>query len=416
MEQGRAGARAAADDQRLHDALVGDTRVAAHRLGDPEPVLEAAEDDLARPPAAHDMEIGLFVEGPGEHLEGFAERVAVEVVGPGPEPGLRDQLVHVERLLGTVVHRSALAVDRVLDPRGARSRVPGHLLGCYASVPSSRDGAPGRPRVPPRATQGRAPPPHRGNSRAGDDVRVGVPQRCHAAIPGRRGGARRLRVRRISSRSSTSTTPGARCSSPSATSPISRAAYLRSRRGRRACATPRSSSIPQTHTDRGVPIATVVDGITAALDGAERDLGITSRADPVLPAAPQRPRPRWPRSSRRCRTGTRSSAVGLDSAEVGHPPEKFRDVFDRARSEGFLTVAHAGEEGPPEYIWQALDLLHVASDRPRRPMHRGRRAASSGSSRRQVPLTVCPLSNVKLRVFPTLADHDLASCSAAACG
>ena len=100
-------------------------------------------------------------------------------------------------------------------------------------------------------------------------------------------------------------------------------------------------------------------------------------------------------------------AVGLDSAEVGHPPEKFRDVFDRARAEGFLTVAHAGEEGPPEYIWQALDVLHVA-----RIDHGVRCIEDEALMDRlvseQIPLTVCPLSNVKLRVVPTLADHNLA--------
>ena len=100
-------------------------------------------------------------------------------------------------------------------------------------------------------------------------------------------------------------------------------------------------------------------------------------------------------------------AVGLDSAEVGHPPEKFRRVFDRARAEGFLTVAHAGEEGPPEYIWQALDILHVA-----RIDHGVRCAEDEQLVQRlvaeQIPLTVCPLTNVKLRLIPALADHNLA--------
>jgi adenosine deaminase len=100
------------------------------------------------------------------------------------------------------------------------------------------------------------------------------------------------------------------------------------------------------------------------------------------------------------------TAVGLDSAEMGNPPEKFREVFDRARAEGFLTVAHAGEEAPPAYIWQALDLLHA-----RRIDHGVRCIEDDRLVDRlvdeQVPLTMCPLSNVKLRVFPSLEQHDI---------
>ena len=99
------------------------------------------------------------------------------------------------------------------------------------------------------------------------------------------------------------------------------------------------------------------------------------------------------------------TAVGLDSGEAGNPPEKFRGVYDRARAEGFLAVAHAGEEGPPEYIWQALDLLGV-----RRIDHGVRCTEDDGLVERlvaeQVPLTVCPFSNVKLRVFPDLRQHN----------
>ena len=99
-------------------------------------------------------------------------------------------------------------------------------------------------------------------------------------------------------------------------------------------------------------------------------------------------------------------AVGLDSSEKGHPPEKFAEVFDRARAEGFLTVAHAGEEGPPAYIEQALDQLKV-----KRIDHGVRCTEDPMLVRRlqkeQVPLTVCPLSNIKLRVFDRLEDHNL---------
>jgi adenosine deaminase len=98
-------------------------------------------------------------------------------------------------------------------------------------------------------------------------------------------------------------------------------------------------------------------------------------------------------------------AVGLDSGEAGNPPEKFRDVFDRARSEGFLAVAHAGEEGPPEYIWQALDVLGA------RRIDHGVRCTEDDRlverlAAEHTPLTVCPFSNVKLRVFPDLQQHN----------
>jgi adenosine deaminase len=96
----------------------------------------------------------------------------------------------------------------------------------------------------------------------------------------------------------------------------------------------------------------------------------------------------------------------LDSSEVGHPPSKFADVFKRARHEGFLSVAHAGEEGPPEYIWQALDLLKVER------IDHGVRCLEDPAlverlAAEKIPLTVCPLSNIKLRVFEALQDHNL---------
>jgi adenosine deaminase len=162
---------------------------------------------------------------------------------------------------------------------------------------------------------------------------------------------------------------------------------------------------PQTHTDRGIAFETVLDGITSALDEAEQKHGLTSHlilcflrhldADAAMAtleaALPYR---------------ERILGVGLDSSEVGNPPSKFREVFDRARDEGFLTVAHAGEEGPPEYIHETLDLLHA-----QRIDHGVRCEEDAELVRRlreeQTPLTVCPLSNVKLRVFDTMADHNL---------
>jgi adenosine deaminase len=162
---------------------------------------------------------------------------------------------------------------------------------------------------------------------------------------------------------------------------------------------------PQTHTDRGIPFETVVAGIHRALQDAEQALGITSKlilcflrhlsADAAMATLEQAlPFQDW------------IVGVGLDSSERGHPPEKFAKVFDRARSEGFVTVAHAGEEGPPEYIWQALDLLKVS-----RIDHGVRceedRQLVEQLRRQQVPLTVCPLSNVKLKVFENIAAHNL---------
>ena len=161
---------------------------------------------------------------------------------------------------------------------------------------------------------------------------------------------------------------------------------------------------PQTHTDRGIAFGTVVDGIIRALEDGERNLHVTSRlimcflrhlsAESAMAtletALPHR---------------DAIVAVGLDSGEAGNPPEKFHTVFDRARSEGFLTVAHSGEEGPPEYIWQALDLLGV-----RRVDHGVRCTEDDRLVDRlvaeQTPLTVCPFSNVKLRVFPDLRQHN----------
>ncbi len=100
--------------------------------------------------------------------------------------------------------------------------------------------------------------------------------------------------------------------------------------------------------------------------------------------------------------------VGLDSAEVGHPPEKFRDVFARATDAGFRAVAHAGEEGPPEYIWQALDVLGAERiDHGVRCLEDRSLVQRLGTDR--IPLTVCPFSNVKLRVVDRLEQHPLAT-------
>jgi adenosine deaminase len=161
----------------------------------------------------------------------------------------------------------------------------------------------------------------------------------------------------------------------------------------------------QTHTDRGVPFETVATGIHRALQDGQSRLGITSglilcflrhlsaeaAMRTLVAALPFR---EW------------ILAVGLDSSEVGHPPAKFKDVYDRARESGLLAVAHAGEEGPPAYVWEALDVLKA-----RRIDHGVRSVEDERLVGRlveeQIPLTVCPLSNVKLRVFPNLRAHNL---------
>ena len=162
---------------------------------------------------------------------------------------------------------------------------------------------------------------------------------------------------------------------------------------------------PQTHTVRGVPMAAMLGGIHRALRDAERTAGISFRlilcflrhlsADDALrtleAALPYR---------------DTLAAVGLDSSETGHPPSKFAAVFRRAREAGLAAVAHAGEEGPPAYIYEALDVLQV------KRIDHGVRceedpALLSRLARDRVPLTVCPLSNVMLNVFDTLEAHNL---------
>ncbi|HET6629036.1 MAG TPA: adenosine deaminase [Woeseiaceae bacterium] len=162
---------------------------------------------------------------------------------------------------------------------------------------------------------------------------------------------------------------------------------------------------PQTHTGRGVEFTTVLDGIHRALAAGESGLGITSRL--ILCFL----RHLSPDDALATLTAAlpykdRIHAVGLDSSELGHPPSEFAEVFARARAEGFLAVAHAGEEGPPDYILEALDLLQV------RRIDHGVRCLEDPAlverlAREQIPLTVCPLSNVKLRVFDTLEQHNL---------
>ncbi len=168
---------------------------------------------------------------------------------------------------------------------------------------------------------------------------------------------------------------------------------------------------PQTHTARGVPMGVVFEGLTRACERARRELGVSSALilcflrhlseeealqtlEQALPFRQQ------------------FIGVGLDSSERGHPPEKFARVFEKARALGLHVVAHAGEEGPPEYVRSALDVLKVER------VDHGVRSLEDPAlvqrlAREGVPLTVCPLSNVKLCVFKTLSEHNLPALLAA---
>ena len=162
---------------------------------------------------------------------------------------------------------------------------------------------------------------------------------------------------------------------------------------------------PQAHTIEGVSFETIVTGIQRALADAKTQFGISSglimcflrdlSAEEAMETLEQA-----------LDFKDQIIGVGLDSAEVGNPPVKFADVFNRARVEGFRVVAHAGEEGPSEYVWQALDNLGAER------IDHGVRAVEDDElverlRADQIPLTVCPLSNVKLRVFDKLEDHNL---------
>ncbi|OLQ94352.1 adenosine deaminase [Vibrio ponticus] len=162
---------------------------------------------------------------------------------------------------------------------------------------------------------------------------------------------------------------------------------------------------PQTHTARGIEFATVVNGIDRALQDAEQQLGITSRLimcflrhldeesafTTLAQALPYK---------------DKIIGIGLDSSELGHPPEKFLRVFAKAREEGFLTVAHAGEEGPVSNIYDSLELLNVSR------VDHGVRCSDdavlvSELAEISMPLTVCPLSNTKLKVFEKMEQHNI---------
>lgn len=162
---------------------------------------------------------------------------------------------------------------------------------------------------------------------------------------------------------------------------------------------------PQTHTDRGVAFETVINGIERACQDAKTKLGISSylimcflrhlsEEAAFVTLAQAKP------------YQDKIIGVGLDSSEVGHPPSKFERVFSEAKAKGYLIVAHAGEEGPPEYIWEALDLLQV-----NRIDHGVRSEEDDKLMARliaeKMPLTMCPLSNLKLCVIDDMQQHNI---------
>ena len=162
---------------------------------------------------------------------------------------------------------------------------------------------------------------------------------------------------------------------------------------------------PQTHTARGIKFSTVINGIHSALKDAEKEFGITSKLImSFLRHLSEEDAFKTLEQGLKFRTWI--TGIGLDSSEVGNPPSKFQRVFKKAKSEGFLVMAHAGEEGPSEYVWEALDLLNVQR------IDHGNRALDDDDLVKklvdeQIALTVCPLSNLKLCVVKSLEEHPL---------
>jgi len=162
---------------------------------------------------------------------------------------------------------------------------------------------------------------------------------------------------------------------------------------------------PQAHTDRGIAFETVLSGILSALESGVRELGITSKL--IMCFLRHLPEEQaFDALACACRHKDHIHAVGLDSGEAGNPPEKFARVYEAARKEGFLAVAHAGEKGPAAYVKDALDILKVSR------VDHGNHALDDPQlvarlAREKIPLTMCPLSNLRLKGIPDLAAHPI---------
>ncbi len=162
---------------------------------------------------------------------------------------------------------------------------------------------------------------------------------------------------------------------------------------------------PQAHTSRGIPLGTALGGVHDALATSQADFGISTKL--IVTFLRDRPASEALQILQQILAGdVVIDGIGLDSAEVGFPPSLFTEVFALARANGLHLVAHAGEEGPPAYVWEALDLLQVERiDHGIRSLEDDRLVERLIADR--IPLTVCPLSNVRLRVIDTLGDHPL---------
>ena len=162
---------------------------------------------------------------------------------------------------------------------------------------------------------------------------------------------------------------------------------------------------PQTHLDRGISFDIVINGISKALDKANLEFGLTSKIIMCFLRHLDE-ESGFKVLEQTLKYKNKIVGVGLDSSELGNPPKKFEKLFQKARDEGFLTVAHAGEEGPPEYIWDSINLLKV------KRIDHGVQSLKDEKLvdlliKEQIPLTVCPLSNIKLCVFDKIENHNL---------
>ena len=162
---------------------------------------------------------------------------------------------------------------------------------------------------------------------------------------------------------------------------------------------------PQTHISRGINFNTVINGIYKALQKASKEFNLTSKIIMCF-LRHLNETSGFKMLDQAILHKDKIVGVGLDSSEIGNPPRKFEKLFKRATEEGFLTVAHAGEEGPPEYIWEALNLLCVKRiDHGVQCLQDEKLVQKLRED--QIPLTVCPISNIKLRVFNKFKDHNL---------
>lgn len=162
---------------------------------------------------------------------------------------------------------------------------------------------------------------------------------------------------------------------------------------------------PQTHTSRGIAFKTVIDGITKALQKGEKELGISSFLIMCF-LRHLREEDAFETLKASLPFKNKIIGVGLDSSEVGHPPSKFQNVFEAAKKEGYKIVAHAGEEGDSSYIWEAINLLHVER------IDHGIRCDEDETLvtlliEKQIPLTICPLSNIKLKAVKKMQEHNI---------